>query len=64
MAVAWAAPLQVPAHFPQLLGSAARFTHEPPQLLVPAGQVEVHLPLVQTSFCWHFTPHPPQLVGS
>ena len=64
IALACGAPLHVPAQSPQWLGSFSGFTHEPPQFVVPVGQVEVHFPLVHTSFCWHFVPQAPQLLGS
>lgn len=63
-AVAWGAASHIVAQSPQWLGSVVVLTHAPPQFWVPAVQVEVHLPPVQTSFCPQALPQAPQFEGS
>ena len=38
----------------------ARLTHEPPQFLVPLGQLSWHAPWLHTSPVLHGSPHAPQ----
>jgi hypothetical protein len=47
----------------QWAGSLAVSTHEPPQFVVPAGQLLVHLPSLHASLVAHGLSQPPQLAG-
>ena len=63
-APACGAALHIAAQAPQLLGSLVRLTHAPEQFWALPGQLEMHLPEEQTSFCPHALLQPPQLAGS
>ena len=51
-------------HAPQFPVSLETSTHEPPQLVVPAAQLDVHVPPPQTWFWPHAAPHAPQFARS
>lgn len=47
-------------HVPQWFGSVVVLTHEPPQLVVPPGQLVVQVPALHTWFAAHFVVQLPQ----
>jgi hypothetical protein len=51
-------------HAPQCATLASRLTHDDEQAVVPEGHSVKHLPFEQASVAAHFTPQPPQLLGS
>ena len=51
-------------HAPQLAVSVERFTHAPPQFVVPVGHVATHVLLTHAWPAAHAWPHAPQLTVS